>query len=271
MSDWGESVEHTDQREKLARLIQDAEAGILDFMSFESPPDDPKEREVWGCCVWSELFRIFRARLSREQIGLVQSLNANPETTPLSHDEALLIDKLDEVLIEQTAALGWRMFLSRAVVARIARWSDAEPDGIDKLRRFTTALIRHAEVKRAKARLPFTEQEWPQTRKNALREIKVLQKVLSPRLAVGKPCSTATQASALIRAEIAAKRLTYSYLAANLRSFVEYLETASLSLVFATGQISPGTVLNGWFDHQGSTADDKSRQIISRLASKKRR
>jgi hypothetical protein len=199
------------------------------------------------------------------------SLNASAETTPPSHEEALLYDKLDEVLIEQTAALGWRVCLSSLVMARIAWWSDNDAGGIEKLRKFTTALNRHAEVKRGKARLPFTEQEWPQTRKNALAEITVLQKGLSTQVAIGKQCSTATQTSDLIRAEITAKPLTYRYLSSNLLSFVDYLEKHSLLLVFVTRQISPGTILNGWFDYQGSTADDKSRQIISRPASQKRR
>jgi hypothetical protein len=276
MSDEYEGVEGTNQREKLARLrqsliIQGAEAGTLDLMSFDFPPHDPEEREILGRCVSIELLRILRARLSPPELGLVTSLNTNAEVSaPFSPEEAQLYNKLDEVLIEQTSALGWRIHLSSLMMARFACWCDNDVEGIEKLGKFTAALNCHAKVKRGKAQLPLTEQEWPQTRKNALREIKVLQRRLSAQVAAGKRYLAVEQAAGLIHSEITAQPLAYRFLCSNLLSFSDYLEKHSLPLVFVTRQISPGTVLNGWFDYQGSTPEDKSRQIISRLASQKR-
>jgi hypothetical protein len=243
-------------------------------MAIDFPANDPQQWELENSCVTAELMRVFLGRLSRTEKDLWIAMN-DDEAKSDSQEGASLYRKFDDALIEQATALGWRIYLSSVVRLRLSQWSDHEWEGVERLKRLNAAIIRHAEVKRGMVRLPFTEPEWPQTWKNALREIKALKKRLSSQVALGNEQPTVAEAAAnasrAIRAEIAAKPTTYQYLSANLFSFIDYLERHSLGPVFVTGQITPGTVLGGWFDYQGSTADDKSRQIISRIASQKRR
>src|SRR5580693_4699194 len=100
-----------------ADYIRLANAGLFDFFSFESPASDPEERSVRSKCVFAELSRILLGRLSPSETQLWQSFSANDDITV-----AALVEKLDDVIIEQAATLGWRLLESCAVVARIAAW-----------------------------------------------------------------------------------------------------------------------------------------------------
>ena len=256
-------------------MAERAAEGLFDLMSLTFPADDPQELEEQGFCVTTELIRLYEERLSRAEQDLWTAMLRNAEVGPNPQVEASLWRKFNHLFIEQVAALGWRMCLSSLLLSRLARWSYYEWEGLERLEKFNAGISRYAEVKRGKARLPFTEQEWPQTRRNALREIKALQKRLSAQLGAGIEQPTvakaAANASSVIRIEIDAKPTTYRYLFSNLLSFLDYLESHALGPVFVIGGISPGTVLNGWFDYQSCAAEDKSRQIISRIGSQKRR
>jgi len=256
----------------VTQSVRLAAAGGLDLMSFEFPTDDPQEKESRNVCVNTETLRIFQGRLSPTEAQLFASMRHNPEDKcDPPNEEARIWDKYDDVLIEQAAALGWRTYESHLILARIAKWSDFDRNGIEKLKRFNEAIKRHAEVKRNLAQLPFTEPEWYQTRKNALQEIKTLQKKLSAQVAARNRLPNLTTLYATIRAEIADMPLAYRYLSSNLTSFMDYLKRESiLTSKFVTNQTTPADVLNGWFDYQGSTADGKSRQIISRIGKQKR-
>ena len=257
---------------QVTQSVKLATAGCLDLMSFEFPTDDPQEKESRSVCINMETLRIFRGRLSPAEAQLFASMRHNPEEKrDPPKEEARIWDKYDDVLIEQAAALGWRLYESPLVLARIAKWSDFVWNGIEKLKRFNEAIERHAEVRRHMAQLPFTEPEWYQTRKNAFQEIKALQKKLSAQVAARNRLPNPATLYATIRAEIADMPLAYRYLSSNLTSFMDYLERESILTVrLATNQTTPANVVNGWFDYQGSTADGKSRQVISRIGRQRR-
>ena len=256
---------------QVTQSVRLAVAGYLDLMSFEFPTDDPHERESRSNCLNAETLRILLGRLSPTEAQLFASMRHNPEEKRDPRMEARIWDKYDDVLIAQAAALGWRMYESYLVLARIAKWSDSDCNGVKTLKRFNEAIERHAKVKRNIARLPFTESEWYQTRKNAIQEIKALQKKLSAQVVTRNRPPYPTTLYRTIRAEIADMPLAYRYLSSNLTSFMDYLERESILTVrFATNQTTPADVVNGWFDYQGSTADGKSRQIISRIGRRKR-
>ncbi len=182
----------------------------------------------------------------------------------------LLTAKFEEVIIEQAVYLGWRIYQSSVVLKRIASWIDDEPDGMRKLERFNQAIIRHATVKRGTARLPFTESEWHQSRKNALEEIKALRRKLTSQFALRGQEPNLDQANSAISSEITAHPRAFQYLSENLSSLMDYLsKQGELSAAFVAGQVTPGVLIDGWFDYQGSTPDEKSRQFISRTRKKK--
>jgi len=258
-----------------------AEAGVLDLMSFTFPANDPQDKKVRSACVTAEFCRILRGRLSPAETNLWSLLERSAEGGIDATEGARLLDKFDIVLIEQAATLGWRMYESVVVLARIALWSDRTDDGVDKLARFQSAIIRNAELKRGLAQHPFTEPEWYATRKAALKAVKVLRKELHSRFRIRKTHRPPNLSELYreIRSTIAGNIRSYGHLMANLTSFMSYLEREDspsntvtlLTTRFVTGQVTPASIVNGWFDYQGCTANGKSRQIISRIGSQKLR
>jgi len=253
-----------------AEIISRAVAGTLDLMTFASPTFDPKEKQIRSRAIWEEIRRIFLARLSPAETDLaLREHNADP--SPDLPEETELFDKFDEIVIQQAAALGWRMYECEMVIERIAVWMDSGEQGIKKLERFSAAAIRFAEVRQGRARAPFTEPEWHLTRRDAFREIKNLQARLYAQCAVRNRPPHTSEVYSAIRAEIDATPQAYPYLASNLTSFLDYLRkrdcpsqsVCPLSVAFVMRQETPATVLDGWFDYQGNTAAGKSRQIIS--------
>jgi len=236
-------------------------------MSWECPASDPQERRLRGNSLIAEMDNIFRGRLSRAEIDLWSRHDSDFALDP--QETSHLWDKFDHVLIEQAESLGWRIFESSGVLQRISHWMDKDPHGIEKLKRFSNNMERNAKIGRGLQRHSFTEQEWCQTRTNALGEVKALQRKLASQFATRNEMPNPTEACSVIRTEIATTPRGYKYLTANLRSFSEYI--GPLTPRFVTNQITPATVVDGWFDYQGSTAAGKSRQIISRIGSQKRR
>jgi hypothetical protein len=242
-------------------------AKIIDFMSLEAPTNDPQERRSRGNRLIENLDKILRGRLSRAETNLwLRFHRGNAVGSPeIDH----LLNRFDDVLIEQAESLGWRMLESNIVIQRIAYWMDKDPHGIEKLKKFNESLERNAKIGRGLQRHSFREQEWFQTRKDALREVKALQRKMVSQFAAKNRIPNHTEAYSAIRAEIAASPGAYTYLTANRRSFSEYL--GPLTPRFVTGGMTPGAVLDGWFDYQGSTAAGKSRQIICRIGSRRKR
>jgi hypothetical protein len=239
----------------------------VDLMSWEFPASDPQERRSRGNSLIAEMDNIFRGRLSPAEIDLWSRHDSDSVLDP--QETSRLWDKFGQVLIEQAESLGWRIFESSNVLQLIAHWMDKDPHGIEKLKRFFDSLVRNAKIGRGLQRHSFREQEWYQTRTNALGEVKALQRKLASQFAARNEMPNPTEACSAIRTEITATPRGYKYLTANLRSFLEYI--GPLSPRFVTNQFTPATVVDGWFDHQGSTAAGKSRQIISRIGSQKRR
>jgi hypothetical protein len=240
---------------------------VIDFMSLEAPTNDPQERRSRGDHLIKELDNILSGRLSRAATDSWLRLDLEGPFDPVQTDH--VVSELDEVFIEQAESLGWRMLESNIVIQRIAYWMDKDPRGIEKLEKFNKSLECNAKIGRGSRQHSFREQEWFQTRKDALREVKALQRKMVSQFAAKNRIPSPSEAYSAIRAEIAASPSAYAYLTANLRSFSEYV--GPLTPSFVTGQITPGAVLDGWFDYQGSTAAGKSRQIISRIGSRRKR
>jgi hypothetical protein len=265
----------------LAETVLRANAGVLDLMSFTFPTNDPEEKKLRSFCVYAESRRILQGRLSPAETVMWTLLERNADRAIDPKDEARLYDMFDNVLIELAVTLGWRMYENTVVLARIAVWTDRGDGGVEKLVRFNAAINRHAALRRGKAQLPFTEPEWYPTRKAALSEVKALGRELQAQLdtrKLNRPPSLSALYEA-IRANITGKPRSYGYLMANLSSFMNYLEcedspsdtVTPLTLRFVTRQVTHTFVVDGWFDYQGCTASGKSRQIISRIGSQKRR
>lgn len=259
-------------------ILSRAVAGTPDLMTFTFPTNDPREKQSRSHDLRLEMRRILMGRLSPAELSLFCEWERNPNAPITSQQEAKLLDKFDEVLIEQVASLGWRMYECVLVLARIAAWTDSRGQGIEKLKKFSHAIVIFAQVRQGIARAPFTEPEWYLTRKDALREIKYLQGRLYAQFTTrNRPPSTTEEVYSGIRTEVATPG-AYEYLASNLTSFLDYLlerdsrdqTVLPLSVAFAMREETPATVLDGWFDYQGNTAAGKSRQIISRARSRKR-
>ena len=242
-------------------------AKIIDFMSLEAPTNDPAERRSRGNRLIESLDKILRGRLSRAETNFWLRFSRGDAVGSREIDHVL--NKFDDVLIEQAESLGWRMLESNMVIQRIAYWMDKDTRGIEKLEKFNESLEGNAKIGRGLQRHSFREQEWYQTRKDAFREVKALQRKMVSQFAAKNRIPNPTDAYSAIRAEVAASPSAYTYLTANLRSFSEYL--GPLTPRFVTGGMTPGAVLDGWFDYQGSVAAGKSRQIISRIGSRRKR
>jgi hypothetical protein len=256
-----------------------AAAGVLDFMSFTFPSNDPEERVSRSNYLSKRLLDVFKGRLSEGEALLWAKYRGDANTPIDAQQENLLFDKFDEVLMGEATALGWRVFESTSVLGRIAKWCDEERDGLEKIKRFNAAITLYAEVRRGISSLPFVEPEWYPTRKQAMSEIKMLRNELNQWFIGTKKRKMpgSNQLYTEIRNRISAQPLKYRYLMSNLDSLLGYLEkqdvlsetVATLTARFVTRQVTPATIINGWFDYQGGTAEGKSRQIISRLRPRK--
>lgn len=248
-----------------------AAEGTFDFMSITMPSEDMEEAEQQGECVTMEIYRIVRGRFSRVEMDLLASTADQP------HDPQTVAfwENVDEIIIEQAAYFGWRLYMSRVVLTRIAIWTDhGDPKdlrNIEKLKRFHEAINRYAKFKRGLERLPLIQPEWYQTRKNTLAEIKALRGKLAARFAMTKSNTTAEEVYAAIRTEVKGAPGAYPNIVANLTSFVDYLKRDGCALHMVTNQITPATILDGFLDYQTGTAEGKSRQIISRIGSQQRK
>ena len=218
-------------------VLPAATSGTFDFMAINVPPSNPVEKKQLDDYVTEELRRYVLGRLSRAETDLFFSSSESSEHD--SEGKERVWDKLDEVLIEQAAYFGWRMYESRFVRVRIALWTDYnfnDVSRIDKLRRFNESLNRYAELKRGLKRSPLTEPEWHETRKNALVEIKALQKRLTARFAMSNSAHDAAEVSSAIQAEVRMGLKEYQYLSANLTSFMAYLEEQDSPLALIAGR-----------------------------------
>jgi hypothetical protein len=266
-------------KRRVSRTDLLAAAGVLDLMSFDLPVRDAEERTSRSNYMTKRLLDVFKGRLSASETALWTASWKDANAPIGEQQKRHLFDKFDDVLIGEAAALGWRVFESVSVLTRIAKWCEEEDKGLDKIRRFNAAITRYAEVKRGISQLPFIEPEWYATRKQALREIKALREELCSRFAKQRKRRTLSlnHLRAEIGGRVAAKPLQYPYLMLNLTSFIEYLKRHDssyetvfpLTTRFATRQVTPAALVDGWFDYQGGTAHGKSRQIISRLRSPK--
>jgi len=135
-------------------------AKIIDFMSLEAPTNDPAERRSRGNRLIESLDKILRGRLSRAETNFWLRFSRGDAVGSREIDHVL--NKFDDVLIEQAESLGWRMLESNMVIQRIAYWMDKDTRGIEKLEKFNESLEGNAKIGRGLQRHSFREQEWYQ-------------------------------------------------------------------------------------------------------------
>jgi hypothetical protein len=254
---------------------------IFDLMSIEKVPVDPEEKAYFASKVTDRLVAILERRLSRSELVLWNQwkTDADPEekTKESESDVGRIWAKLDEILIDQAATIGWRIHLSTLALRRIQRWHDVHKNGPQLLKRFGDALVTSAKVGRGEAQHPTQSWELYGTRKLILAEMRALSNKLNAQLVTRAKLPDVSEIYVIIRNEICEFPLTYPALHPNLTSLLRYLdvrdseEQGSLTKRLVTKQTTPAELVDGWLDHVFGTAEGKSRQKISRLGSQKRR
>jgi hypothetical protein len=124
---------------------------VPQLATMAGPPDDPVECMLIGDQLWLGLVMRFQEGIPEGD----RVLWRNPPLDVSKFPEHLrVLEAFDEFLLGQFAEWGWRMFLSRDIVRRVAEWEIHSPD---LCRRLGEMLETKSKVFRGEKSAPFPE------------------------------------------------------------------------------------------------------------------
>lgn len=266
------SVRSSSSGQSLTEITPEASTALalFDLMSITDVPRDWEQRKTVSAIVTGRLLDIFSGRISSADLELFKSDSGNPECDRLWA-------AFDEIVIEQAATLGWRVYLGEHVLRRVQMWHDKEEKGPELLMRLSDAIVRSARAIRGEVRNPINSPELYWIRKAGLEEVRLLSKKLHAQLVVRQKLPALSELYAMMREEIVRLPNVYGCLYQNMRSFFRYLEIQDaeqggypLTKRLAMKQATPSELVNGWTDWGFTTPEGQSRKIISKLGNRKR-
>jgi hypothetical protein len=259
--------------EKIVPSGRHKAAETVDLMSIERLPHDLDEQKAVSGRVTMHILDIFAGRISVADHVLFNAEASSPQC-------AHLWPVFDETLISEAATLGCHIFWSDLVLRRISQWHDWPEikDGPELLGRLFSAVVTSSRVRRGLEQHPMAAPELYASRRQALGEMKALCKKLNASTVGSTRLPKGAELYDLIGIEVDTPE-RYPLLRKNWTSLCNYLKQQDLDqggnftkqmLVRSSG-VTPGEIVNGWFDWWGCTSEGQSRKIISGIGSRKRR
>jgi hypothetical protein len=243
-------------------IVKTTLAPILDLMAVQKPPIDTEELRIFEREVTSRLVALFEGSLRPRDRELFKA-----GTPP-----AALVEKFDEIILKEAKVLGWRVLLSRPVQCRIAQWGQIVKNGPELNKRLGDALAFYSRLIHGEAKLPIDNKNWPQTKTDALPEIRALLTQYKSAFA-DKPWPMPSDAQSWFRQKIEHSAHTLRWLNSRRASFFGYLEyivdSATAQRLYC-GEIKPVELFNGWGAWAANISEERFRQMVSRVGGQKK-
>jgi hypothetical protein len=159
--------------ENLALSVSDPLLDLMGIRSFPVGEQHPDATAI-GRSVKVRVVELLKQKFSpkeHEAWNSLMSLQNGPSHSPTGKQ---MIRKFDEVLIQEAATLGWRLYCYPAAMSQIANWCDKSKDGLTLLKRFHRALEMGVGVNLGEAKFTINDPRWYETKQNAVKELKYL-------------------------------------------------------------------------------------------------
>jgi hypothetical protein len=137
----------------------------VEVLAIRRWPRTQDDKEKWGREITETLLSLLRDdRLS--EADRKSFLAGNPPASALK--------QLGELIIQQAGIYGWRIRLSRPVMALVAQWYEEGGESLEFVRRFDNVILRRARIAHGEAKGTITDPRWYSARPDAVGELRVL-------------------------------------------------------------------------------------------------
>jgi hypothetical protein len=254
-----------------------AEQGF-NLLAVSRVPVDHKKRAQLARVVTDHIFSIVDSRLSPEDQELWRkalSGNAAGEMDWPTATKKRIFGALDRIIIQRAQTLGWRVYLSPWVLVRMAEWHHSHEHGPFYLNQLGKAVALAAGVARGEAKLPVSEPEQKQNKKQGVNELRRLFKKRQDYFKHGqKRSATYQDACEWFKETIEDSPKSFPFITMNLVSLLRYFEYArkedlGFAARLASGEFNPAAFFDSWGAWGQGLSPETFRQSIARLPNKK--
>jgi hypothetical protein len=127
-----------------------------------------------GDAVRHRVIESLKQRLSPKEYETWKSRMSLGSASPLSRVDEQILRKFDEVLIQEAATLGWRLYCYPAAMKRVSYWCDKSKDGLAFLKRFHKAIEAGVAANLGEEKRYISDPRWYETKQKAVKELKYL-------------------------------------------------------------------------------------------------
>jgi len=249
-------------------IVPSGPVGDVDLQAIDRIPPDPEERRAQRKKVGKVLADLFYNALPQQKKDLVDQLKSD---SVCDENVRHIIEKeFDDFILGQAHCLGWRIFLSDTILARIAKWEiPAEKDGPKLSVELGKALALHAGILRGEARRPVPPEMYG-FREKTKPELKVLLRKTKLFIAVKRPRGRQgwDQIISYICREIEGDSATFPILGGRLRplkGFLWHLQDSYPDTPAFLGDRTPADFFKEWAGWAENRDPEALRQDVSKL------
>jgi len=231
-------------------------------------PHKGRTGEQWGLAIGRELMEMWMAKLSKRE----------RDALPRDPQGLLIIDKvssqlsakLDEIVLDQAIALGWRIGLSLLVQWRFSEW-DHEKHGPEKFEKLGRAFARSARVLQRRELPPIKDPDQWLVKKETVEELRVVLERLRASFALRRSTPVPAEAHDLFSSTVRESANLFPHLAANLERWQAFHGSNPEELVPLTvsSRPKPGALYDSFLSWCTGWDAESLRQAISRLGNAK--
>jgi len=237
----------------------------LNPISVVAVPLDSEERRLLGALVDEDIRKAVRGRLSQADFAMWQAGQAEKWS---SADKKRILGTVDYVIVERSQTLTWRIFASPVALYRIQRWCDR---GAAHLKKLFRAVELGSSVARGKAKLPIAgreRQEWRDTKKRAVSELRVLFR--RHKTEFNQKRQIPSHKTIRDWFQNATEHEPFRLLQANQTSFLRYLDytqkhDSALHTRILLSEAAPATFFDSWAAWSRNLSPESLRQAIAKV------
>jgi hypothetical protein len=231
-------------------------------MIVHSLPRHHMSREEWDITVGKELVELWEQSLTADE-RRSKSECEQDQTKPLALS---VVQKLDNLIIEQARSLGSQLLQSSLVLARFKAWEDA-PDGDKRIERFGKSWAQFHRIIHKRERQPIADPALHKFKIKTVEELRSVLRILRKDFSVKNRPPTTKDVTDRFRTTVDKQTQVFRRLHKNLDSWTDYLtyDRETTRHLMTGNRVGPARLFDDWYGWKTGYDPETVRQKISVL------